>query len=54
MAQKRALIAAILNATAASDVFTQDVEDMPEFQGNKASMELDKKFFYAISKSRIK
>jgi hypothetical protein len=28
MAQKRALVAAILNATAASDAFTQDVEDM--------------------------
>jgi hypothetical protein len=27
MAQKRALIAAVLNATAASEVFTQDVED---------------------------
>lgn len=29
MADKRALVAATLNATAASDVFTQDVEDMP-------------------------
>jgi hypothetical protein len=29
MAQKRALVAAILNATAASDTFTQDIEDMP-------------------------
>lgn len=29
MADKRALIAAVLNGTAASDVFTQDVEDMP-------------------------
>lgn len=28
MADKRALVAAVLNATAASDVFTQDVEDM--------------------------
>lgn len=33
MAQKRALIAATLNATGASDIFTQDVEDMAEFQG---------------------
>lgn len=33
MAEKRALIAAILNATAASDYFTQDVEDFAE---NKA------------------
>jgi hypothetical protein len=29
MANKRALVAAVLNATAASDVFTQDVEDKP-------------------------
>jgi hypothetical protein len=29
MANKRSLIAAILNGTAASDVFTQDVEDQP-------------------------
>ena len=29
MADKRALVAAILNGTAASDVFTQDVEDAP-------------------------
>jgi len=29
MGCKRALVAAILNATAASDIFTQDVEDMP-------------------------
>jgi len=33
MAQKRSLIAATLNATGASDIFTQDVEDMAEFQG---------------------
>jgi hypothetical protein len=30
MACKRALVAATLNATAASDIFTQDVEDMPQ------------------------
>lgn len=29
MANKRALVAAVLNGTAASDVFTQDVEDAP-------------------------
>jgi hypothetical protein len=29
MADKRALVAAVLNGTAASDVFTQDVEDQP-------------------------
>jgi hypothetical protein len=31
MAQKRAMIAATLNGTAASEFFTQDVEDLPEF-----------------------
>lgn len=30
MACKRAFIAAILNATAASDIFTQDIEELPE------------------------
>jgi hypothetical protein len=30
MACKRALVAAVLNATAASDIFTQDIEDLPE------------------------
>jgi len=30
MAAKRALVAAVLNGTAASDIFTQDVEDLPE------------------------
>jgi hypothetical protein len=30
MAKKRAHVDAILTATAASDIFTQDVEDMPE------------------------
>jgi len=29
MACKRALVAAVLNGTAASDIFTQDVEDLP-------------------------
>ena len=31
MAKKRAYIDGILSATAASDIFTQDVEDLPEF-----------------------
>ncbi len=31
MANKRSLIAAVLNVTGASDIFTQDIEDMPEF-----------------------
>lgn len=30
MAAKRSLIAAVLNVTAASDIFTQDVEDLPQ------------------------
>lgn len=30
MATKRALVAAVLNVTAASDIFTQDLEDLPE------------------------
>ena len=30
MANKRSLVAAVLNATAASDIFTQDIEDMSE------------------------
>lgn len=30
MAKKRALVDAVLTATAASDIFTQDIEDMPE------------------------
>lgn len=29
MANKRSLVAAVLNVTAASDIFTQDIEDMP-------------------------
>lgn len=29
MSNKRSLVAAVLNATAASDIFTQDIEDMP-------------------------
>ncbi len=31
MANKRSLVAAVLNVTGASDIFTQDIEDMPEF-----------------------
>jgi hypothetical protein len=30
MANKRSLVAAVLNATAASDIFTQDIEDIPQ------------------------
>lgn len=32
MAQKRAHVAATLNATGASRIFTQDIEDLPQFQ----------------------
>jgi len=38
MATKRALVAAVLNVTAASDIFTQDLEDLP---GNDARSEGD-------------
>ena len=34
MANKRSLVAAVLNATAASDIFTQDIEDMPAFEAS--------------------
>jgi ribosomal protein L37AE/L43A len=37
MAQKRALVAATLIATGASDIFSQDLEDMPEFQPDRAA-----------------
>lgn len=37
MAKKRAHVDAILTATAASDIFTQDIEDMPEVMGNNAT-----------------
>lgn len=38
MAKKRALVDAVLTVTAASDIFTQDIEDMPEevLNGSKA------------------
>ena len=36
MAKKRAHVDAVLTATAASDIFTQDVEDMPQFRGAAA------------------
>jgi len=35
MAYKRALVSATLTVTAASDIFTQDIEDMPEVLGDK-------------------
>src|SRR3990167_2020016 len=37
MANKRSLVAAVLNATAASDIFTQDIEDMPQFNAQPVS-----------------
>lgn len=44
MAKKRAHVDAILTATAASDIFTQDVEDMPEvIPGAQAPQESQKK-----------
>lgn len=41
MADKRALVAAILNGTAASDVFTQDMEDAPQQAAPAAAREFD-------------
>jgi 2C-methyl-D-erythritol 2,4-cyclodiphosphate synthase len=35
MAKKRALVDAVLSVTAASDIFTQDIEDMPDEVLNK-------------------
>ena len=35
MAKKRALVDAVLTVTAASDIFTQDIEDIPEEILNK-------------------
>lgn len=35
MAKKRAFVDAVKSTTAASDIFTQDVEDMPQFQGQQ-------------------
>jgi hypothetical protein len=37
MAKKRSHVDATITATAASDIFTQDVEDMPEFDGRAPS-----------------
>jgi len=36
MAKKRAMVDAVLTATAASDIFTQDVEDMPQAESGPA------------------
>lgn len=41
MAKKRAHVDAILTATAASDIFTQDIEDMPETVGRQAPPKAD-------------
>ena len=35
MSNKRALVAAVLNVTAASDIFTQDLEDLPHIQSGR-------------------
>ncbi len=37
MANKRALVAAVLNVTAASDIFTQDLEDMQDSRSDTAA-----------------
>lgn len=40
MAKKRALVDAILTATAASDIFTQDIEELPQEQNDYELQEL--------------
>jgi len=45
MAKKRAHVDAILTATAASDIFTQDIEDMPEVIPGAAKAHADKPTF---------
>ena len=42
MANKRSLVAAVLNSTAASDIFTQDIEDMPQFAEKVVNAEPEK------------
>ncbi|SHL36911.1 hypothetical protein SAMN02745216_05082 [Desulfatibacillum alkenivorans DSM 16219] len=37
MAEKRAFVAAVLIATAASDIFTQDIEDLPHLNGENGN-----------------
>ena len=44
MAEKRALVAATLNATGASRIFTQDIEDLPEFSRAPAPRVVDGEF----------
>lgn len=62
MACKRAKIAMTLNVTAASDMFTQDVEDMPEelrdgmdeqeqSNNQQSNLELTKKWLDAVAKA---
>jgi hypothetical protein len=41
MANKRSLVAAVLNVTAASDIFTQDLEDLPQFAPVDAAPAVD-------------
>ena len=42
MANKRSLVAAVLNSTAASDIFTQDIEDMVPAQVEQSAAPKDK------------
>jgi len=43
MAKKRSLVDAILTATAASDIFTQDIEDLENLPQTQSSTQLSKK-----------
>jgi len=40
MSAKRALVAAVLNVTAASDIFTQDIEDLPHAHNDRDIVEV--------------
>ena len=44
MAKKRAFVDAILTTTGASDIFTQDIEDMPETLASKRSASMKDKY----------
>ena len=51
MAKKRSLVDAILTATAASDIFTQDLEELEEEDFSDSIIDVDKK---AINSAEVK
>jgi len=54
MAKKRAYVDAVITATAAGDIFTQDLEDMPEVIGETARSDKPTKPETAIQQNRSK